>query len=125
MKVINTDARPVEEQRVRLTEHDARAALDTILAAHEADADRLPAPTPRSRFSREETCWSPSRARYAGQDWRAERYLAGNWPSVSTVLRRFDTFGGRGTGRWARASSSRPPHQGPRRLSKRADWHAA
>jgi hypothetical protein len=39
------------------------------------------------------TDWSPSRARGAGQEWRAERYLAGDWPSVSTVIRRFGTFG--------------------------------
>jgi Homing endonuclease associated repeat len=37
--------------------------------------------------------WSPARARRAGQEWRLERYYAGDWPSVNTVLRRFGTFG--------------------------------
>jgi hypothetical protein len=36
--------------------------------------------------------WSPARARRAGQQWRVERYHAGDWPSGSTVLRRFGTF---------------------------------
>jgi hypothetical protein len=37
--------------------------------------------------------WSPARARRQGQEWRAERYLSGDWPSSNTVVRRFGTFG--------------------------------
>jgi hypothetical protein len=33
--------------------------------------------------------WDPYRARAAGEPWRAERYYAGDWPSVKTVLNRF------------------------------------
>jgi len=36
--------------------------------------------------------WSPARARSAGQEWRIERYYAGNWPSANTVVRRFGSF---------------------------------
>lgn len=36
--------------------------------------------------------WAPARARRCGQHWRAQRYLAGDWPSLSTVLRRFGTL---------------------------------
>jgi hypothetical protein len=158
---------------MRLTEHDARSALDSLMAAHEADWGKLPAPS-QSRYTRDAivaaihlwisehgqpptvfeagewptlavvkrqfgnmskalfhagvrprrgpvrarasllsdedvlsairrwterygeppaiTDWSPARARAAGQDWRAERYHAGDWPSMSTVIRRFGTF---------------------------------
>jgi hypothetical protein len=37
--------------------------------------------------------WEPSRARRLGQDWRAERYQAGSWPSVRMARRHFSTFG--------------------------------
>jgi hypothetical protein len=37
--------------------------------------------------------WAPARARRLKQSWRAERYLAGDWPHLSTVLKRFGTFG--------------------------------
>ena len=33
--------------------------------------------------------WDPYRARRAGQPWRSNRYYAGDWPSVKTVLNRF------------------------------------
>jgi hypothetical protein len=36
--------------------------------------------------------WSPARARQLGQLWRVDRYYAGDWPSFSTVLRRFGTL---------------------------------
>ena len=37
--------------------------------------------------------WAPARARRLGHEWRAHRYLAGDWPNLSTVLKRFGTFG--------------------------------
>jgi transcriptional regulator with XRE-family HTH domain len=37
--------------------------------------------------------WAPARARRLGHEWRAQRYLAGDWPHLTTVLRRFGTFG--------------------------------
>jgi hypothetical protein len=37
--------------------------------------------------------WAPSRARRLTQSWRAERYLAGDWPHLTTVLKQFGTFG--------------------------------
>ena len=37
--------------------------------------------------------WAPARARRLGHEWRAQRYLAGDWPHLSTVLRRFGTLG--------------------------------
>ena len=30
--------------------------------------------------------WAPARARRLGHEWRAHRYLAGDWPHLSTVL---------------------------------------
>jgi len=36
--------------------------------------------------------WDPSRARRSGQPWRAERFAAGEWPSVGMVRRQFGTF---------------------------------
>jgi hypothetical protein len=33
--------------------------------------------------------WDPYRARRAGQAWRAERYYAGDWPSLKTIRNRF------------------------------------
>lgn len=36
--------------------------------------------------------WEPSRARRLGQHWRAERYAAGDWPSMRTVRYHFDTL---------------------------------
>jgi hypothetical protein len=36
--------------------------------------------------------WDPSRARRTGQAWRAERFAAGDWPSVGMVKRQFGTF---------------------------------
>jgi hypothetical protein len=37
--------------------------------------------------------WAPTRARRLKHEWRAERYLAGDWPHLSTVLKRLGTFG--------------------------------
>ena len=36
--------------------------------------------------------WSPARALQLGQEWRVDRYRAGNWPSFNTVIRRFGTL---------------------------------
>ena len=36
--------------------------------------------------------WEPSRARRLGQSWRAERFEAGDWPSVRMVVRQFGRF---------------------------------
>jgi stage V sporulation protein SpoVS len=36
--------------------------------------------------------WEPSRARRAGELWRAERFDRGNWPSISMVRREFGTL---------------------------------
>jgi transcriptional regulator with XRE-family HTH domain len=36
--------------------------------------------------------WAPARARRLGHEWRAQRYLAGDWPHLNTVLRRFGTL---------------------------------
>lgn len=35
------------------------------------------------------TDWDPYRARERGQEWRIERYCAGEWPSVKSVLNHF------------------------------------
>jgi hypothetical protein len=36
--------------------------------------------------------WEPSRARRAGQAWRAERFEAGTWPSARMVVAQFGAF---------------------------------
>jgi hypothetical protein len=36
--------------------------------------------------------WEPSRARRTGQQWRADRFEAGSWPSARVVTREFGTF---------------------------------
>ncbi|MEA2468892.1 MAG: Homing endonuclease associated repeat [Thermoleophilaceae bacterium] len=95
-----------DARALRLTEHGARAAVDTILAAHKLDAARLPAPA-QSRFSRDDIVaairrwieqygepptvfdWDPSWARRRGQEWKAERFEAGSWPTISIVRRQF------------------------------------
>src|SRR5262249_11725687 len=91
---------------MQLTENDARAALDTLMAAHQADWAHLPAPS-QSRFTREAIVasihlwaerhgaprpvfdWDPSGARRRGEDWRAERFEAGDWPTLAIVKRQF------------------------------------
>jgi transcriptional regulator with XRE-family HTH domain len=37
--------------------------------------------------------WAPARARRLNHHWRVQRYLAGDWPHLSTVLKRFGTLG--------------------------------
>ena len=36
--------------------------------------------------------WEPARARRLGQEWRAERFESGEWPSARVVLRQFRSF---------------------------------
>jgi hypothetical protein len=80
--------------------------LDALVRAHRSDAGRLPAPAD-SRFTRDDIVnsiqrweerygeppkvfdWDPSWARRRGEPWRAERFEAGNWPSVAIVRRQF------------------------------------
>jgi hypothetical protein len=36
--------------------------------------------------------WEPSRARRLGQNWRAERFESGRWPTAQMVTRQFPSF---------------------------------
>lgn len=56
--------------------------------------------------------WDPSRARRTGQIWRAERFEAGAWPSVSMVKRQFGRFNA------AVQAAGLAPRQGPRRVKR-------
>lgn len=80
--------------------------LDALIRAHSSDAGRLPAAA-TSRFTRDEIVlairrwtdqygeppkvfdWDPSWARRRGEEWRADRFEAGNWPSIAIVRRQF------------------------------------
>jgi hypothetical protein len=62
--------------------------------------------------------WAPARARRLGHEWRAQRYFAGSWPHLTTVLNQFGTFRAaieaagfepRPQGRHARADSGVSP----------------
>lgn len=52
----------------------------------------------------------PARARRAGQPWRAERFRAGDWPSLKVVRARFGTLNAA-----LRAAGLTPLHPSPRR----------
>jgi hypothetical protein len=55
--------------------------------------------------------WNPSLARHRHQEWRAERYRAGRWPSTNAVKRAYD-----GSFDAALRAAGREPHRpGPRR----------
>jgi hypothetical protein len=57
--------------------------------------------------------WEPSRARRSGQDWRADRWEAGDWPSTRMVRNHFGTMSAaiRAAGFSARRTPSRRrPH---------------
>ena len=55
--------------------------------------------------------WNPSLARWRAQEWRAERYYAGSWPSTNAVKRAFDgSFDAA-----VRAAGFEPARPGPRR----------
>src|SRR5688500_1614145 len=55
--------------------------------------------------------WNPSLARWRAQEWRAERYREGVWPSTNAVKR---PFGG-SFGAAVRAAGLEPHRPGPRR----------
>lgn len=80
--------------------------LDSLLEAHRSDERTLPEPSV-SRFTRAEIIeaikrwndqygeppkvfdWDPSWARRRDEAWRAERFEAGEWPTVAIVRRQF------------------------------------
>src|ERR671929_2330526 len=55
--------------------------------------------------------WNPSLARWRAQEWRAERYREGTWPSTNAVKR---PFGGSFDAA-VRAAGLEPHRPGPRR----------
>src|ERR671928_1655164 len=55
--------------------------------------------------------WNPSLARWRAQEWRAERYREGGWPSTNAVKR---LFGGSFADA-VRAAGLEPHRPGPRR----------
>src|SRR5919107_3247492 len=55
--------------------------------------------------------WNPSLARWRAQDWRAERYREGTWPSTNAAKR---PFGGSFDAA-VRAAGLEPHRPGPRR----------
>jgi hypothetical protein len=55
--------------------------------------------------------WNPSLARWRAQEWRVERYYAGQWPSTNAVKR---AFGGSFDAA-VRAAGLEPARPGPRR----------
>src|SRR3954471_12472469 len=58
--------------------------------------------------------WNPSLARWRAQEWRAERYYAGHWPSTNAVKRAFDgSFDAA-----VRAAGLEPARPGPRRAAR-------
>src|SRR3954451_20762751 len=60
--------------------------------------------------------WNPSLARWRAQEWRAERYYAGHWPSTNAVKRAFcGSFDAA-----VRAAGLEPPRPGPRRAARLA-----
>ncbi len=60
--------------------------------------------------------WNPSLARWRAQEWRAERYYAGAWPSTNAVKRAFDgSFDAA-----VRAAGLEPARPGPRRKARSA-----
>src|SRR5919206_3980197 len=55
--------------------------------------------------------WNPSLARWRAQEWRAERYREGHWPSTNAAKRLFDgSFDAA-----VRAAGLEPHRPGPRR----------
>ena len=59
--------------------------------------------------------WNPSLARWRAQEWRAERYREGVWPSTNAAKRPFDgTFDAA-----VRAAGLEPHRPGPRRAGAR------
>jgi hypothetical protein len=60
--------------------------------------------------------WNPSLARWRAQEWRAERYYDGEWPSTNAVKR---AFGGSFDAA-VRAAGFAPARPGPRRKARAA-----
>src|SRR3954462_1907888 len=60
--------------------------------------------------------WNPSLARWRAQEWRAERYREGHWPSTNAAKR---PFGGSFVAA-VRAAGLEPHKPGPRRRLPRA-----
>jgi hypothetical protein len=60
--------------------------------------------------------WNPSLARWRAQEWRAERYYDGEWPSTNAVKR---AFGGSFDAA-VRAAGFAPARPGPRRAAREA-----
>src|SRR5919107_4279506 len=60
--------------------------------------------------------WNPSLARWRAQEWRAERYREGEWPSTNAAKR---PFGGSFVAA-VRAAGLEPHKPGPRRRLPRA-----
>jgi hypothetical protein len=104
--------RTAGEPHLRLVEQD-RSPADVAPVTRrvpEPKPPRRPLPPDRTRYSRENIVaklvewaerygapptmrdWEPSRARRAGQNWRAERFEEGEWPSAKVVQTRFGTF---------------------------------
>lgn len=119
--------------------------LDSLLRAHRSDAGRLPAPAV-SRYTRAEIIaaiqrwqdqygeppkvidWDPSWARRRGEQWRVERFEAGDWPTAAIVRRQFGNMSK------ALFAAGARPRRGPTRgrshtltdeqiLDAIRDWH--
>lgn len=83
--------------------------LDSLLKAHRSDPAPLPV-SAVSRFTRDEIIasikrwqkqygepprvidWDPSLARRSGKAWCAERFEAGDWPTIAIVKRQFGSM---------------------------------
>ena len=65
------------------------------------------------------TDWEPSRARRLGQEWRAERFESGEWPSAKVVSARFGSFNS------AITASGRTPRRAPMRVRANLSGPAA
>src|SRR5918998_1154445 len=64
--------------------------------------------------------WNPSLARWRAQEWRAERYREGIWPSTNAAKRQFDgSFDAA-----LLAAGLEPRRPGPRRRARRAGEQA-
>lgn len=58
------------------------------------------------------TDWEPARARRLGQEWRAQRFESGHWPSARMVRGQFSTFNA------AIEAAGLPPRPAPARLRR-------
>jgi hypothetical protein len=74
-------AGPPTDPGARRPRFDREAILQRI-----RDWERIHGEPPTTRD------WDPSRARSTGQAWRAERFEAGDWPSIGQIRRQFGSF---------------------------------